>query len=156
MLAAMVAASALGATRGRVVSYANSGDLPIGDPERVVGYGAVVFTAGAPGADVAVLLPHARRAQALPPTPSDKKLMLALARETIRRYLDTETVPLARGFSPSLDRPQGVFVTLKTRRAARLHRPDAARPAAPGAGGQHGARRRVPGPAVQQGHGRTS
>ena len=111
--AAMVAAKVLGATRGRVVSYANSGDLPIGDPERVVGYGAVVFTPGAPGADASVLLPAAPAAQALPPTPSDKKLMLAVARETIRRYLDTQTVPLARGFSPSLDRPQGVFVTLK-------------------------------------------
>jgi MEMO1 family protein len=111
--AAMVAAKLLGAAHGRVVSYANSGDLPIGDPERVVGYGAVVFTPGAPGADGSVLLPAAPAAQAQPPTPSDKKLMLALARETIRRYLDTQTVPLARGFSPSLDRPQGVFVTLK-------------------------------------------
>jgi MEMO1 family protein len=111
--AAMIAAKALGATRGRVVSYANSGDLPIGDPERVVGYGAVAFTPGSPGADTSVLLPSSPAAQALPPSTSDKRLMLALARETVRRYLDTQTVPLARGFSPSLDRPQGVFVTLK-------------------------------------------
>ena len=45
--------------------------------------------------------------------------MLALARETIRRYLDTGTVPLARGFSASLERPQGVFVTLRRRGALR-------------------------------------
>jgi AmmeMemoRadiSam system protein A len=111
----MVAAKSLGATRGRVVSYANSGDLPIGDAERVVGYGAVVFSGGLPGSDTAAVMPHAPAAQALPPTVSDKKQMLALARETIGRYLDTGTVPLARGFSPALDRPQGVFVTLRKR-----------------------------------------
>jgi AmmeMemoRadiSam system protein B/AmmeMemoRadiSam system protein A len=113
--AAMVAARALGATRGRVVSYANSGDLPTGEPDRVVGYGAVAFSAGDPGADATVVAPPPATAVALPPTPADKKQMLALARETIRRYLDTGAVPLARGFSPSLERPQGVFVTLRKR-----------------------------------------
>jgi AmmeMemoRadiSam system protein B/AmmeMemoRadiSam system protein A len=113
--AAMVAARALGATRGRVVSYANSGDLPVGDPDRVVGYGSVVFSAGEPGSDTSAVLPHTAAAQALPPTAADKKQMLALARGTIGRYLDTGTVPLARGFSPALDRPQGVFVTLRKR-----------------------------------------
>jgi AmmeMemoRadiSam system protein B/AmmeMemoRadiSam system protein A len=115
VMAAMVAARALGATRGRVVSYANSGDLPIGEPDRVVGYGAVAFTPGEPGADASTLLPASSSAQALPPSSSDKKLMLTLARETIRRFLDTGTVPLARGFSASLERPQGVFVTLRKR-----------------------------------------
>jgi len=119
VMAAMVAARALGATRGRVVSYANSGDLPIGEPGRVVGYGSVVFTVGEPGADTSVLAPHGASAQALPPTPADKKQMLALARETIRRYLEAGTVPLARGFSPALERPRGVFVTLRTRGALR-------------------------------------
>jgi AmmeMemoRadiSam system protein B/AmmeMemoRadiSam system protein A len=119
VMAAMVAARALGATRGRVVSYANSGDLPIGEADRVVGYGAVVFSAGEPGADTTSIAPHAAAAIALPPTPADKKQMLALARETIRRSLDTGTVPLARGFSPSLERPQGVFVTLRKRGALR-------------------------------------
>jgi MEMO1 family protein len=119
VMAAMVAAKALGATRGRVVSYANSGDLPIGDPERVVGYGAVVFSAGAAISDTGAVMPHASAAQALPPTAADKKQMLALARETIGRYLDTGTVPLPRGFSPALERPQGVFVTLRKRGALR-------------------------------------
>ena len=44
-MAAMAAAKSLGATRGVVVSYANSGDLSIGERSRVVGYGAVVLTA---------------------------------------------------------------------------------------------------------------
>jgi hypothetical protein len=115
VLAAIAAAKAMGATRGQVVSYANSGDVPAGDPERVVGYGAVAFTGGQAGADTSVLVPASASVQALPPTAADKKRMLALARETIRRYLDTQTVPLPRGFSPALDRPQGVFVTLKKR-----------------------------------------
>jgi AmmeMemoRadiSam system protein A len=45
----------------------------------------------------------------------DKKWMLGFARETIRRYLTTETLPLPRGFSPRLQRNRGVFVTLKKR-----------------------------------------
>ena len=46
IMAAMAAAKAMGATGGRVVSYANSGDLPIGERDRVVGYGAVVLGSG--------------------------------------------------------------------------------------------------------------
>ncbi len=72
VMAAMIAAKALGATRGRVVSYANSGDLAIGEPGRVVGYGAVAFTGGEAGADASVLLPPSPAAQALPPSAADK------------------------------------------------------------------------------------
>jgi AmmeMemoRadiSam system protein A len=43
----------------------------------------------------------------------DKQALLALARKTIIRYLTTETVPLARGFSPAVQEYRGVFVTLK-------------------------------------------
>jgi MEMO1 family protein len=117
--AAMTAARALGATRGRVVSYANSGDLSIGDPDRVVGYGAVVFSAGEPGFDSSVLLPRSPAAQALSPTTADKKQMLVLARESIRRYLDSGSVPLARGFSAAMEPTRGVFVTLRKRGALR-------------------------------------
>ncbi len=112
IMAAMAAAKALGAKGGRVVSYANSGDVPIGDRERVVGYGAVVFTAG-PEKDKAVSEMPAAADQTLSPT--DKKALLAFARETISRYLTTQMVPLPRGFSPAALEPRGVFVTLKKR-----------------------------------------
>ncbi len=46
ILAALSAARHLGARRANIVSYANSGDTSVGDRDRVVGYGAVVFTAG--------------------------------------------------------------------------------------------------------------
>lgn len=112
IMAAMAAAKALGAKGGKVVSYANSGDISIGDRERVVGYGAVVFTAGLE-MDMAAKGTPAAAGQALSPT--DKKALLAFARETISRYLTTQMVPLPRGFSPAALEPRGVFVTLKKR-----------------------------------------
>ena len=54
-LVAMTAAKALGATRGTVLSHANSGDMPLGNRHRVVGYGAVMFGAVGEGADLAAL-----------------------------------------------------------------------------------------------------
>ena len=81
---AIEAARALGALRGTVVSYANSGDTAVGDPERVVGYGSVVFSRGEPGADLAALQPV--RADAVRDLDAaDKKVLLRLARETITR-----------------------------------------------------------------------
>jgi AmmeMemoRadiSam system protein B/AmmeMemoRadiSam system protein A len=112
ILAAMSAARALGATRGTVVSYANSGDVAVGDPQRVVGYGAVVFAIGPPGADTAVLAPRREAPVAGGFDAADRRALLALARETIRRYLETGTIPLSRGLSARARRPRGAFVTL--------------------------------------------
>lgn len=111
ILATMVAAKALGATRGIVVSYANSGDTAVGERGRVVGYGAVVFTAGAGGADIQALAPPA---QGKPGdlTEADKTYLLKLARATVERYLATETLPFPRPSSPPLSAKQGAFVTL--------------------------------------------
>ncbi len=113
IMAVIAAARALGATRGTVLSYANSGETIAGDSSRAVGYGAVAFTPGEAGADVAALKPQPRDDGPL--QQADKKWMLGLARETIRRYLTTETLPLPRGFSARLQRNRGVFVTLKKR-----------------------------------------
>jgi AmmeMemoRadiSam system protein A len=44
---------------------------------------------------------------------SDKAALLRFARESIRRFLTTQTAPLARGFSPRTLREQGAFVTLR-------------------------------------------
>ena len=54
-LAAMTAARALGATRGTVLSHATSGDMPLGNRTRVVGYGAVMFDRDGKGTDLAAL-----------------------------------------------------------------------------------------------------
>lgn len=96
-----------------VISYAHSGDAAVGSPDRVVGYGAVVFTPGASLPDVSALQPAEVADPKAKLTDADRRAMLALARETINRYLTTETTPLARGYSPVLNRKQGAFVTLK-------------------------------------------
>jgi AmmeMemoRadiSam system protein B/AmmeMemoRadiSam system protein A len=112
--AAIAAAKALGATRGHVVSYANSGDVAVGEPDRVVGYGAVALTDGARATDTSGL-PGLQAPGDAQLTDADRQRLLALARETIRRYLESGTVPLGRGFSIAADRHQGLFVTLNKR-----------------------------------------
>lgn len=113
VIAAMAAAKALGATRGIVVSYANSGDSALGEQLQVVGYGAIVFTADESGENISTSDQSAPDPLTSPLRPSDKKALLAFARETISRLILTDTIPLARGFGPNLQKPQGVFVTLK-------------------------------------------
>jgi len=108
---AIEAARALGALRGTVVSYANSGDTAIGDPQRVVGYGSVVFSRGEAGADLHALQPVTADATGALDA-ADKRVLLRLARETIVRYLRAETLPLPRGGSARLLRESGAFVTL--------------------------------------------
>ncbi len=110
----MAAAKWLGAVRGVVVSYANSGDSSVmSDRSRVVGYGAVVLTKEEDKikGDTQSRISTAPATAAL--RPADKKALLYLARETLSRLLLTDTVPLARGFPPHLQKMPGVFVTLK-------------------------------------------
>jgi hypothetical protein len=114
ILAGLVAAKAMGATQATLVSYANSGDVAAaGDRSRVVGYGAVVLSTGTAPAQSKAPNPSASASTETPLQAADKKALLELARETIKRYLTTETVPLARGISSRVDFPQGAFVTLK-------------------------------------------
>jgi len=103
----------LGATHGVVVSYANSGDTSIGQKDRVVGYGAVVLASGPGRSDTKALEKPPLSASFSPLQTEEKKVLLKIARESIRRFLTTETVPLVRGVTPRLEYPQGVFVTLK-------------------------------------------
>ncbi|MFH1844620.1 MAG: AmmeMemoRadiSam system protein B [bacterium] len=113
ILTAMFAAEALGATHGDVVSYANSGDCAVGDLARVVGYGAVVFRAGPEsGGNDGLIRPEVAPASASLQS-TDRQALLQFARHTIQQFLETETLPLARDFSPVLNRKQGAFVTLK-------------------------------------------
>jgi len=114
IMAAMAAAKSLGATSGVVVSYANSGDTSVGESSRVVGYGAVVLTAdgGEKNSGVSAQpIPAVVSSAAL--TSSDKKALLAFARETLSRIFLTDTTPLARGFNSTLQQQRGAFVTLR-------------------------------------------
>ncbi len=113
IMAAIEAAVALGATRGTVVSYANSADVGVGDPERVVGYGALVMSEGTRGSDTAALTRAVVPDAHSPLQPQDKKALLVIARDAIARFLSTDTVPLVRVDNPRLWRSNGVFVTLR-------------------------------------------
>ena len=113
ILAAMAAARELGATRGAVVSYANSGDGSAGDLARVVGYGAAVLTGGKAPPNAKALDPAQVPAADTLLQTADKKTLLSIARESLRRFITTDTVPLVRSVSPRLQSPQGAFVTLK-------------------------------------------
>jgi AmmeMemoRadiSam system protein B/AmmeMemoRadiSam system protein A len=112
VMAVMEASLALGASSGRVVSYANSGDTAIGDRSRVVGYGAVTFHASGEG-EADSPNPSEPPAESSELDPGEKKALLAFARESIRRYLTTGTAPLARACSPATASKRGAFVTLK-------------------------------------------
>jgi AmmeMemoRadiSam system protein B/AmmeMemoRadiSam system protein A len=113
ILSGVTAAKALGATRAIVAGYSNSGDVPDGDRSKTVGYGAVVLTSGKGASDTTILDRPEAPKSAVPLQNSEKKALLAFARETILRYLTTETVPLPRSFPARLYFPQGAFVTLK-------------------------------------------
>ncbi len=115
ILAAMNSARALGAKRGIVISYANSGDGVAGDTDRVVGYGSVIFTAGDGGADTKALEPITPAARGMPLTDADRKYLLSLARQALERWYATDSMPLPRSDSPTLRRNQGAFVTLNVR-----------------------------------------
>jgi hypothetical protein len=114
ILVAMAAAKRLGARGARIISYANSGSTSVGDHARVVGYGAVSFVARS-----GVIPSLSQEDQERPAgenasfTAEQKTALLRFARETIRRYITTETLPLPRGFDPALGRKSGAFVTLK-------------------------------------------
>jgi len=110
----LAAARRLGAGHLAVLSCANSGDTSLGDRDRCVGYGAVAFYGGEGEDDLSALQPPpAAPAGAMLDEPA-RRWLLRFARETIRRYLETGTTPLARGYPPVLGRSQGAFVTLET------------------------------------------
>jgi len=97
ILVAMRVAQGLGADTITVLNYANSGDTPSGDRERVVGYGAVMFWRYTPP-DL---------------TQTQHQELLSLARTTIEEYLKTGNVPHYEPSDPVLARRSGAFVTLR-------------------------------------------
>jgi AmmeMemoRadiSam system protein B/AmmeMemoRadiSam system protein A len=97
ILVATRVAGGLGADTVTILRYANSGDTPYGDRERVVGYGAVMFWRYTP--------PDLTEAQ--------RQELLKLARATIEEYLETGDIPDYEAIDPALARRSAAFVTLK-------------------------------------------
>jgi len=117
ILCAVSAAKAFGASTGTIVSYANSGHSVFGDFNKVVGYGAVVFTKAATGApwnsDTFFEKAYSDYDAGNELLPETKKYLLGLARETVEQYLKSEVTPLARNAGEEVKLKRGAFVTLK-------------------------------------------
>lgn len=81
------------------IVYQNSGDVPEGDKDRVVGYWAISVN---------------RTSNALNITEAEKRALLKLARESIKNHLaKSEMTPPESGFSGIMNEKYGAFVTLK-------------------------------------------
>jgi len=72
-----------------------------------------VFATGPGAPDLEALHRSTAPLQADPLQPADMKSLLRIARQSLQRFLSTETIPLARNLPPRLQVPQGAFVTLK-------------------------------------------
>ncbi|MCS7285748.1 MAG: AmmeMemoRadiSam system protein B [Anaerolineae bacterium] len=117
ILTALFLAQKLALNRATVLRYANSGDTPFGDAERVVGYGAVAFwkeegDKPPPPSDLPAIDSLAPSIEPVALRPEQKERLLKIARETIAYFLDYGFAPLYK-VEEELQRPSGVFVTLK-------------------------------------------
>jgi hypothetical protein len=97
ILVTMRVAEGLQADTVSILSYANSGDAPQGNRERVVGYGAVMLWR--------YERPVLTRAQ--------EKTVLSLARSALQAYLEGRSIPDSETGDAALSRRAGIFVTLK-------------------------------------------
>ncbi|MGD2178177.1 MAG: AmmeMemoRadiSam system protein B [Anaerolineae bacterium] len=97
ILVTMRVAHGLQADTVSILHYANSGDAPQGNRERVVGYGAVMFWRYEP--------PNLNGAQ--------EEALLTLARSTLQTYLEERSIPDHDIDDPTLTRRSAVFVTLR-------------------------------------------
>jgi AmmeMemoRadiSam system protein A len=78
-----------------------------------------VFSAGTRGADTSALDRPAPSRASDPLPAADRQTLLALARRTITRYLESGMLALGRPASPGVERAQGAFVTLRKKGALR-------------------------------------
>jgi AmmeMemoRadiSam system protein B/AmmeMemoRadiSam system protein A len=97
ILVAMRTAAELGADTYRLLHYQNSGEVPGGDRQRVVGYGALMFW----------------RHQEFELGAGARQELLRLARSAIERHLGGDLSVYRAAQDPALNRRGGAFVTLR-------------------------------------------
>jgi AmmeMemoRadiSam system protein B/AmmeMemoRadiSam system protein A len=119
VIAAMAASKELGADCGTIISYANSGNSLVGSRQKVVGYGSVIYSMNDHPEKQDIFSSSSTEDKSFVLNDRDKTLLLAFARKTIKQYLESETVPLARGFSPNAEKNIGAFVTLRKQKDLR-------------------------------------
>jgi AmmeMemoRadiSam system protein B/AmmeMemoRadiSam system protein A len=113
IIAVMLAARALGANRGKVLTYRNSGDVG-GDRSRVVGYGAGVFYRAAGGA-AQMKSDQKKVGVDLGLNDQEKKTLHAIVRTVVENRAKGKPVPDFNVDSSILKETRGAFVTIKRR-----------------------------------------
>lgn len=105
----------------KILRYSNSGDSDLGDKNRVVGYGAMVF------ADSTVKQEEVRQQESfsvesleqklggltVPLFPKEKKALLNIANESVESYIKKGVKPEFNITDKRLQEKEGAFVTLK-------------------------------------------
>jgi MEMO1 family protein len=108
----MLAAKMLGANHGKVLKYANSGDVT-GDRSRVVGYAAAVFYKTAGGKEK--MKEEKKVGVDLGLNEEEKKALHQIAKTVIENKAKGKAVPDFKVESPTLKENRGAFVTIHKR-----------------------------------------
>jgi len=109
VITVMLAAKALGATRGKVLKYLNSGDVT-GDRSRVVGYAAAVFYKTAGGEEK--MKGEKKAGIDLGLSGEEKKALHQIAKTVIENKTKKKSIPEFKIDSPVLKENRGAFVSL--------------------------------------------
>jgi MEMO1 family protein len=109
IISIMLAAKALGANKGKVLKYLNSGDVT-GDRSRVVGYGAGVFYQTAGGTEK--MKEGKKVGVDLGLSDQDKKTLHHIAKTVIENRARGKSVQEFKVESPILKENRGAFVTI--------------------------------------------
>ncbi|HUL38459.1 MAG TPA: AmmeMemoRadiSam system protein B, partial [Thermodesulfobacteriota bacterium] len=115
VVAIMLAAKMLGANRGKVLKYANSGDVT-GDRSRVVGYAAAVFykTAGGKEKMKEEKTKEEKKVGVdLGLNEEEKKILHHIAKTVVENKARGKAVPEFKIESPILKENRGAFVTIQ-------------------------------------------
>ena len=108
----MLAAKMLGANHGKVLKYANSGDVT-GDRSRVVGYAAAVFYKTAGGKEK--MKEEKKVGVDLGLNEEEKKTLHQIAKTVIENKAKGKAIPDFKVESPTLKENRGAFVTIHKR-----------------------------------------
>ncbi|MGQ9647000.1 MAG: AmmeMemoRadiSam system protein B [Thermodesulfobacteriota bacterium] len=109
IISIMLAAKALGANKGKVLKYLNSGDVT-GDRSRVVGYAAGVFYKTAGGTEK--MKQERKVGVDLGLSEEEKKTLHQIARTVIENKAKGKPVPEFKIDSPTLKENRGAFVSI--------------------------------------------
>jgi hypothetical protein len=108
IVATMIASERLGANQSQIIKYANSGDVPVGEKNSVVGYMSAVFyrtKSSSQKGDFDFKL-----------TENEQKHLMDIAKNSVISAVeDGQIHECSSGGYPSLEKDRGAFVTLNER-----------------------------------------